>query len=390
MVISKRVGAVLKETRESKKITIREVSQETNITPRFIEALENEDYTVFPGETYALGFLKGYAEFLNLDTDEIISLYRGLQIDQSKTPLHELTRPMRVIPYLNQKYVVYGFAALLGLTLLISLVTYIDFSSFAGKGDKTSAAALPCSDRQVLSVSIPASGDTPRVENLAMDNTLRFAADTVTVRFCLEQVKKLGDGSRSAEFSIVVNDESAGKLQAKEGESIILNRYVESIAKSEKPIQVTPKTIGDYSVRVQLETALPAGANTGSETPDAAPVQPGQNADASAVNAPASNVTAGIIQVTLRFTADSYFQWTVDGVSHTGLIMSAGKTRTLEAKNRLEIKVGNGGGVEILRAGQPPKISGPVGRFVRIIYKRVPDPLDPGLYKIQESLEIVR
>ena len=58
MVLSKRVGAILREAREAKKLTVKEVARETNMTPRYIEALEVEDFSQFPGETYALGFLR--------------------------------------------------------------------------------------------------------------------------------------------------------------------------------------------------------------------------------------------------------------------------------------------------------------------------------------------
>ena len=77
MVLIKRVGAYLKEAREAKKLSIKEVARQTNITGKYLEALENEDYSQFPGETYALGFLRNYSEFLNLDTDHLMQLYRG-------------------------------------------------------------------------------------------------------------------------------------------------------------------------------------------------------------------------------------------------------------------------------------------------------------------------
>ena len=47
---------ILREARENRKLSLKDVARETNITPRYVDALENEDYSIFPGETYALGF----------------------------------------------------------------------------------------------------------------------------------------------------------------------------------------------------------------------------------------------------------------------------------------------------------------------------------------------
>jgi cytoskeleton protein RodZ len=94
MSLSKRIGTLLRDARESKKLTIQEVGREINMIPKFIDALEKEDYSLFPSETYTLGFLRSYSEFLGLDTDEVISLYRGVQIDQTQTPVKELTKPI--------------------------------------------------------------------------------------------------------------------------------------------------------------------------------------------------------------------------------------------------------------------------------------------------------
>ena len=384
-MISKRVGELLKETRESKKLTVREVAQETNITPRFIDALESEDYSVFPGETYTMGFLKGYAEFLNLDTEEILGLYRGLQIDQGKTPLKELTRPMRIIPSINKKTLLMLLGALAFAGAAYGIFwTFTETSLFEFENTAV-ADELPCADRQTMNITIPPVGAIPKVENMSMENTFRFAVDTTTIRICLQGVQQNPAGSRIAEFAVIVNEESAGSVHLEEGITLLLNDEIDLLSDLSRNINFTPRVLGDFSARVQLDSSdrnINASESEG--------VNPPPGVQNPAVQNSAGTVTTGDIQVSLKFLNDSYLQWTTDGISHTGLIMEGGKLRTLEAKNRLEIKIGNGGGVQILREGMPPRIAGPVGKFVRLTYRRVPDPLDPGLYKIQESIEVVR
>ncbi|MCK7539835.1 MAG: helix-turn-helix domain-containing protein [Marinilabiliales bacterium] len=52
------------------------VSDDTNIAKRFLSALEEENFTVFPGDPYVMGFIRNYAEYLGLEPRELIS---GLQ-----------------------------------------------------------------------------------------------------------------------------------------------------------------------------------------------------------------------------------------------------------------------------------------------------------------------
>ena len=72
-----KIGEKLRNARELRKLTIKEISKETNISSKYLEALEAEEFDKIPGETYLLGFLRMYAESLKLDGDEIIQDYKG-------------------------------------------------------------------------------------------------------------------------------------------------------------------------------------------------------------------------------------------------------------------------------------------------------------------------
>jgi cytoskeletal protein RodZ len=70
-------GEILKKAREAKGIEFEIVVRETSITQEYLEALENEDCGVFPGEPYLVGFLKNYADYLEVDTNHILTLYHA-------------------------------------------------------------------------------------------------------------------------------------------------------------------------------------------------------------------------------------------------------------------------------------------------------------------------
>jgi cytoskeletal protein RodZ len=57
-----------------------------------LEALETEDFSKFPGEPYVLGFLRNYGEYLGLDVQELLSLYRALKIQEQPVPVEQLLK----------------------------------------------------------------------------------------------------------------------------------------------------------------------------------------------------------------------------------------------------------------------------------------------------------
>ena len=86
------LGNKLKTAREERGLSHTEVSQEINIASRYLEALEKENFSLFPGEPYALGFLRNYGEYLGLNVEELLFLYRALKIQEQPAPVEQLLR----------------------------------------------------------------------------------------------------------------------------------------------------------------------------------------------------------------------------------------------------------------------------------------------------------
>ncbi|MDY7029804.1 MAG: helix-turn-helix domain-containing protein [Spirochaetota bacterium] len=95
------IGEKLKAAREEKGYSADQVARDTNIARRFILAMEGEDFDAFPGDTYLIGFLRNYADYLGLDPERIISLYRNMKIQEQPIPMDELIRGRRKTPSLK-------------------------------------------------------------------------------------------------------------------------------------------------------------------------------------------------------------------------------------------------------------------------------------------------
>jgi cytoskeletal protein RodZ len=68
-------GKLLKASRESRNLSLKEVSERTKIREHLLKAIEEDRYELLPS-VYAKGFLNIYAKYLGLDPDEIILGYQ--------------------------------------------------------------------------------------------------------------------------------------------------------------------------------------------------------------------------------------------------------------------------------------------------------------------------
>lgn len=71
-----RVGQRLKEERLRKELTLDDVSKSIKIKTSFLSAIEQGEYRKLPSSAYAQGFVRNYAEFLNISEKEILPLFR--------------------------------------------------------------------------------------------------------------------------------------------------------------------------------------------------------------------------------------------------------------------------------------------------------------------------
>jgi cytoskeletal protein RodZ len=92
------LGNKLRIAREYKKESFEDVSLKINVAVRYLKALEEEDFSVFPGEVYTVGFLKSYCAYLGLNGEEALSLYRAMKLQEQPMPVDQLLRRRREVP----------------------------------------------------------------------------------------------------------------------------------------------------------------------------------------------------------------------------------------------------------------------------------------------------
>jgi cytoskeletal protein RodZ len=70
------LGQYLRRERESRTMSLEELSRATRIGLPFLEALERDDFDFFSQRDFIHGFLQGYARHLGLNVQEVLGRYR--------------------------------------------------------------------------------------------------------------------------------------------------------------------------------------------------------------------------------------------------------------------------------------------------------------------------
>lgn len=86
-MITESIGDLLKRHRETRRMSLSEVSRVTRIPLATLEALEHDRYDELPGEVFVRGFLKSYAKAVGIVPDEVLARYTASRRVAFVTPL---------------------------------------------------------------------------------------------------------------------------------------------------------------------------------------------------------------------------------------------------------------------------------------------------------------
>jgi len=88
------IGEKLRLAREARGIALRDISEQTRISIRYLEAIESEDFRRLPGGIFNRSFIRAYAKFVGYDENNALEDYartlreRG-QSDDEGSKLHQ-------------------------------------------------------------------------------------------------------------------------------------------------------------------------------------------------------------------------------------------------------------------------------------------------------------
>ncbi len=158
-----RVGDILRQARAEKKLDLEKVSASINIRVAQLRAIEEGDIDALPGMTYALGFVRSYANFLKLNSAEIVHKFKA-----EHGALHPLRTEMH-FPEPIQENRLPG-PIIIGLASFFVVVVLVLWSLFSGGDDENSQIAAQIQPPPVdVTTTVMSMGDhMPLDENIPM------------------------------------------------------------------------------------------------------------------------------------------------------------------------------------------------------------------------------
>nr|WP_267924244.1 RodZ family helix-turn-helix domain-containing protein [Borreliella garinii] len=72
-------GSYLRKVRNGKNLTLEMVAEDIKISIKYLKALEDSNIEIFPNEVLAVGFLRTYSEYLDIDSRLISTLFQDYQ-----------------------------------------------------------------------------------------------------------------------------------------------------------------------------------------------------------------------------------------------------------------------------------------------------------------------
>jgi cytoskeleton protein RodZ len=95
------LGQQLRRAREALGVSLREVSEQTRITMRHLEAIEADDYKHLPGGIFNKSFIKSYARHVRFDEQRALDLYARTMRERGEVAEEVATSPQRSRVYIG-------------------------------------------------------------------------------------------------------------------------------------------------------------------------------------------------------------------------------------------------------------------------------------------------
>ncbi len=369
--MEKSLGSQFKKAREEKKITLKQAVTETNITIRHLQALENDDYTMFPSRTYVLGFIRSYAAYLGLDSEELVQVYKNNMLMRSSLPLKELTKPsVTILDYIN------SYLKILLIPIVV-IGTGVLVYKFVSERNITPQNTVSSSEENNYSLEqyLIDSGKIPNEKtdsvSFRKDSLIALVRKNEGIDF-LVQNTEVYVVLKNIEYKSLKNELSRANLQIYPGKS---NFFLDENNPKQISLPLIPKKlsfelVGVTPNNIKINVKI-IGGNKGY-----------QEDEATSQNEQVLKSENFTINLRAKATGQNYVEFYIDGKKKKKGMLSIGEVLYFQADNSIQMKIGDAGAIEVIINGKSFK-EGRRGQQINKIIRKVKDPLDQLKYRLE-------
>jgi cytoskeleton protein RodZ len=370
------LGQKLSEARERHNVSLEQVARDTHISKQYLEALEEESFGIIPGETYIVGFLRNYAEYLGLNPEELVSLYKNLKIQEQPLPMTELLDrgqpkvPRRLIALIVVLLVVLGGAAY----LIYRLALVGRESAPAAEVAPASAAATAEEEYEFREeaitrwfdqsdvIVVPLDGSSYRVGLAEVGDKLsvRVPGGTVELNIGEERQLDLNTDGRN-DVRLRLNDLDATQLARRANISLykitkeslpqLPRGAQESAASAESPLARTAEAPGSTGAGSESQ-----GGMGGTEEPVGPPIATAAGGGTVTVLTAAE---ASPFRIGISFRGYCLLRYRVDDDVRDERFFHKGETFALDVRNQAMLWISNAGALRMVVGGREVELGRP-------------------------------
>jgi len=204
------LGESLRVKREERGLSLKDVELILSIRVKYLEALETENFDLIPGEVYVKGFLRNYAKYLDLNSEELVQAYKDSQQSQAAVNAEPIVGK-RTVARKDSKVrgLAISYAAI--VVLVVISAGYYMYSSYNRPDRLLNHNAPPLTSK--LDPQLPPPAVVPSKENIT-NQVLQGVK--VSVRMTAEcWIQVLADGREVFEGVLYAGDVKSWEAKSK-------------------------------------------------------------------------------------------------------------------------------------------------------------------------------
>jgi cytoskeleton protein RodZ len=390
------LGEKLRQAREAHGYSIEQVARDTHISRQYLEALELENFAILPGDTYVVGFLRNYAEYLGLNPEELVTLYKNIRIQEQPMPMSELLERPRERSPSRTLLIVLGAVVLVAAAVI--LIVRFALPRGQAAAARQPARAVPEEGEYVLkdeaitrwfnqedAVEVPMGTEQYRVRLSGVADRLTLKVPGGTVEIAVGQDRQVdldGDGRNDIRVQLNDLDVTASARRANLSIYKLTKGAGGEVALSAEGASGKAPGGGVPAASTAAQPAAPAAAPAPSTAaaesapamaPSAAPATTPQDLQSASAPSP--------FRISISFRGYCLLRYLADDNTRDERFFHKGETFSLDAKREIRLWVSNAGAMRLSVAGKDVEL----GRAGEVVTRTIrwTESQESGGYRLQ-------
>ncbi|CAE81188.1 helix-turn-helix domain-containing protein [Bdellovibrio bacteriovorus] len=373
----KKTGELLKKAREEKGLSLHEIGLSLKISSKVLKAIEEGDETQLPAKTFLRGFVQSYANFLHLNSDQVLEVfYEEMGSTKPKPYIRQTEEPKAA-----------------GTT------TESETKPAGAATEGTAEAAAPAPEATVTPIrkTPPPTSSNHGMQSLKENKNTKtyiiLGLGVILVGLILFTKKMIDKYSKEAEVP------SAEVAQTMEGATpVVVDTTIDGGTLTEVDPNATPGPLGNLTtaptpaatvsstatpaasptsaVSTPVTAATPAASPTATPKPTATPSpaptatpSPTPVASPSPTPTPTPKPESGKpVELIVEALDSVEIEYSAPNGKPQKIRLSAEQVHTFKSKSGLKINFSNGGAVNLILNGKEVGIPGDLGKPIRLSY----------------------